>query len=218
MDESRNARRSGRQAEAARNDARILEAARAVFTADPEAPIAAVAARAGVGIGALYRRYRSKEELLRKLTRVGQARYIAETEAALADEGDPWEAFAQFMRRVVDADTHALTLHLAGTFSPTEEQWREGERAHALTVRLLERTKAAAALRSDIEIGDLTLLFEQLAGIALGDRERTEQLRHRYLALQLDALRTPGAAPLPGPAPAWEEINRRFAGPSAGNR
>jgi AcrR family transcriptional regulator len=218
MDESRSARRGGRQAEAARNDARLLEAARAVFTANPDAPIAAVAARAGVGIGALYRRYRGKDELLRKLTRDGQARYIAETEAALTDEGDPWEAFTQFMRRVVDADTHALTLHLAGTFSPTEEQWREGERAHALTVQLLERTKAAGALRPDIEIGDLTLLFEQLAGIALGDRERTEQLRHRYLALQLQAMHAPGAAPLPGPGPTWDEINRRFAGPSAAKR
>ena len=51
---------SGRRAEAARNDRRILEAAREVFVADPSAPIAAVAARAGVGIGALYRRYGSK--------------------------------------------------------------------------------------------------------------------------------------------------------------
>jgi AcrR family transcriptional regulator len=54
----------GRRAEAARNDQRILDAAREVFVADPGAPIAAVAKRAGVGIGALYRRYASKEELL----------------------------------------------------------------------------------------------------------------------------------------------------------
>ncbi len=47
---------SGRKAQAARNDTLILAAARAVFTADPSAPIAAVAERAGVGISALYRR------------------------------------------------------------------------------------------------------------------------------------------------------------------
>src|SRR4029079_6313948 len=45
---------SGRQAEAARNDQRILESARAVFVADPGAPITAVAKHAGVGISALY--------------------------------------------------------------------------------------------------------------------------------------------------------------------
>src|SRR3954447_17971206 len=145
MDETSGVRLSGRQAQAARNDLVILDAAREVFTADPEAPISAVADRAGVGISALYRRYRSKEDLLRQLTRDGLRRYVDETEAALADEGDAWEAFALFMRRVVDADTHTLTLHLAGTFTPTEEQWREGDRAAELTVRLLDRTKRAGA-------------------------------------------------------------------------
>src|SRR5215217_8845258 len=96
---------SGRRAEAARNDRRILEAARKVFVADPGAPIAAVATRAGVGISALYRRYGSKEELLRRLCAEGQRQYIAEAEAALAEE-DPWAAFTTFMRRIVDADTH----------------------------------------------------------------------------------------------------------------
>ena len=48
---------SGRQAEAARNDQRILDSARAVFVADPGAPITAVAKHAGVGISALYTRY-----------------------------------------------------------------------------------------------------------------------------------------------------------------
>src|ERR671939_278668 len=85
---------SGRRAEAARNDRRILDAAREVFVADPGAPIAAVAKRAGVGIGALYRRYGSKEELLRQLCGEGLQRYIAAVEAALADDDDPWEAFA----------------------------------------------------------------------------------------------------------------------------
>ncbi|HJZ49784.1 MAG TPA: hypothetical protein VKE41_21555 [Roseiflexaceae bacterium] len=37
------------------------------------------------------------------------------------------------------------------------------------------------------------------------------QLRHRYLALILDGLRA-AAAPLPGPAPHWEEMSRRYDG------
>lgn len=88
----------------------ILESARAVFVADPSAPIAAVAEHAGVGISALYRRYASKDELLRQLNRESLADYIADVEAALADERDPGEAFADFMRRRVDADSHSLTL------------------------------------------------------------------------------------------------------------
>lgn len=204
-------RLSGRQAEAARNDTRILEAARAVFTRDPEAPIAAVAERAGVGISALYRRYRSKDELLQQLSLDGLRRYIAEVEAALADDGDPWEAFAAFMRRALNADTHSLTLHLAGTFTPTETHWREGERAAQLTTRLLARTRDAGVLRPDFELGDISLVFEQLAAIEVGDAVRSNQLRHRYLALFLIALRD-DASPLPGPPPTWEEIRNRWAG------
>jgi AcrR family transcriptional regulator len=200
----------GRQAEARRNDQLILEAAREVFVADPEAPISAVAESAGVGIGALYRRYASKEELLRRLCAEGLRQYIAEAEAALADEGDPWASFTSFMRRIVDADTHSLTLRLPGTFSPTEELYRDSRKAQELNVRLFERTKAAGALRPDVKVDDLSLLFEQLAAVRIGDEERTRQLRRRYLALLLDALRVPSGSLLPGPPPSWEEISRRW--------
>jgi AcrR family transcriptional regulator len=210
MKETTPAPLSGRRAQAARNDQRILDAAREVFVADPGAPIAAVAERAGVGIGALYRRYASKEELLRQINAEALQRYIAAAEAALADDGDPWSAFADFMRRIVDADTHSLTLRLAGTFTPTDELTREAAKAQELNVRLFERTRAAGAIRSDIEVGDITLLLEQLAAVRVAGEERTRQLRHRYLALLLDALHASSGTQLPGPPPGWEEISRRW--------
>jgi len=201
---------SGRRAQAARNDRLILEAARAVFVADPEAPISAVAERAGVGISALYRRYASKEDLLRRLCLDGLHRYIAVVGAAVADEGDPWNAFATFMLRAVEADTPSLTLRLAGTFTPNDELYREAARAQELNVRLVTRTKAAGALRPDIEVEDIGLLLEQLATIRAPDPERSMQLRRRYLALFLDALHLPSAGPLPGPPPSWEEFQERW--------
>jgi AcrR family transcriptional regulator len=210
MEETTGARLSGRRAQAARNDALILEAAREVFVADPGAPIAAVAKRASVGIGALYRRYPSKEDLLRQINAEALQRYIAAAEAALADDGDPWSAFADFMRRIVDADTHSLTLRLAGTFTPTEELARQAARAQELNVRLFERTRAAGDIRPDIEVGDISLLLEQLAAVRVADEERTRQLRHRYLALLLDALNASSGTRLPGPPPGWEEISRRW--------
>lgn len=73
-------RKTARAPRRARNDLEILDAARTVLLADPSAPIAAVASRAGVGISALCRRYPSKEELLRELARDGLIRYIAELE------------------------------------------------------------------------------------------------------------------------------------------
>jgi AcrR family transcriptional regulator len=201
---------SGRRAEAARNDQRILDAARAVFVADPGAPIATVAERAGVGISALYRRYASKEELLRRLCADGLKTYIAAAEQALADDRDPWEAFAGFMRRVVDADTHSLTSRLAGTFTPTEELNRDAAVAQELNERLFERTRASGAIRADLDVNDLSMVFEQVASVRLGDEARTGQLRHRYLALLLEAMRRPSAAPLPGPPPTWREVAGRW--------
>jgi len=203
-------RLSGRRVQAARNDQLILEAARAVFVADPTAPISAVAERAGVGISALYRRYASKEELLRHLSLDGLHRYIAAAEAALADGGDPWVAFACFLRRIVDEDSHSLTLRLAGTFPPTEDLYREAGRAQELNVLLFDRTQAAGAIRPDMGVNDVALLLDQLAAIQVQDEERTRQLRHRYLALLLDGLHAAPSEPLPGPPPSWTEISERW--------
>jgi AcrR family transcriptional regulator len=211
MSEQRSAPMSGRRAQAAENDARILAAARAVFVDDPTAPISAVAARAGVGISALYRRYASKEDLLRQVCADGLDRYISAVEAALADEGDPWTAFARFMGRIVDEDTHSLTLRLAGTFTPTDELYRDAERSNQLNERLFARTQAAGAIRPDLTVSDLSFLFEQVAAVRAGDEARTRQLRGRYLALLLDGLRATSTAPLPGPPPSWEELRERWS-------
>jgi AcrR family transcriptional regulator len=203
---------SGRRAQAVRNDQLILDAARAVFDADPEAPIAAVAERAGVGISALYRRYRSKDELLQRLAAEGLRRYLDLVDAALGAAGDDaWTAFATFMHRCVEAGTSAMTVRFAGSFTPTEDMHRDGQRAFELTSRLLERTKAVGALRSEIEVGDVALLFELLQGVQLADPARTLEVRHRYLGLVLDALHFRSLEPLPGPAPTWSEITARYS-------
>lgn len=200
----------GRRAQAARNDERILEAARAVFVADPAAPIAAVAERAGVGIGALYRRYGSKEELLRRLCTDGLARYTALAEAAAAAADAPWESFVAFLEAVVEADTVSLIQPLAGTFTPTQELADLSERARAASGAVVRRTQEAGALRLDVELDDVALLLEQLAAVRIGDRARTAQLRRRYLHLALDGLHRTAAAPLPGPPPAQAELDQRW--------
>ncbi|OLT38410.1 TetR family transcriptional regulator [Actinomadura sp. CNU-125] len=201
---------SGRKAQAARNDELIRKAARAVFTADPGAPISAVAEHAGVGISALYRRYKSKEVLLQSLADEGMDRYLAEVERALADGGDPWEAFAAFMRRCLDIGAGSLTMRLAGNFEVTEEMSGKGREIHTATERLLDRTKEAGALRPEIAVGDVSVLLEHLHTIRIGDDARMNRLQHRYLALMLDALHLTGVAELPGPPPGWRELRGRY--------
>jgi AcrR family transcriptional regulator len=201
---------SGRRAQAARNDTAILEAAREVFVANPSAPIADVARRAGVGISALYRRYPSKEDLLRELCADGLRRYISAAEAASADDGDLWESFASFMQRVVEAEAASLTQRLAGTFAPSEDLYRAAAYAGELNRKVFDRAQQAGVIRPDADVNDLGLIFEQLASIDLGGRERTHELRRRYLALALDGLRAQPHDPLPGPAPSGEELTSRW--------
>ena len=200
---------SGRRGQAVRNDTVILEAARDVFLADPKAPIAAVAERAGVGISALYRRYASKEELLRRLCHDGLRLMIAEAEAAAA-EPDDWRALTGFLRRVVEADVHSLTVHLGGTFTPTAEMRQDAVRASTLVGALVERARAGGRLRRDADAEDIGLVLEGCSAIRLPDAERTSQLRQRYLALVIDGLAATGVPPLPGPAPQAEEMGWRW--------
>lgn len=206
---------SGRRREAARNDEVILQAARTVLLADPKAPVSAVAAAAGVGISALYRRYPSKEDLLRTLCHQGLLRFIAEAERAAA-EPDGWIAFTTFLRRIVDADVHSLTVHLAGTFPPTAEMQRDAVRSGELTAALFERAAASGRLRPDVVVEDISFLLEGTAAIRLPDQARTAELRRRYVALFIDALAASDAPELPGPAPRPGELNWRWqSGPAA---
>ena len=204
---------SGRQAEAARNDQRILESARAVFVADPGAPITAVAKHAGVGISALYTRYGSKEELLRTLCTDGLVIVINETEAAIERVGqgdDRWLVLADFMRHLADADTSSMTRAFAGKFAPTPEMFALANRSSELFDTFFALIRDV--LRPGIVQHDLSLVFELVAAIKFSSPERTTELRHRYLAVILDGLRAGHGdrEDLPGPPPSWPELSERW--------
>ena len=204
------ARLRGRQAQAAQNDQIILKAAREVFLADPTAPISAVAERAGVGIGALYHRYASKEDLLRTLCRDGQEIYLTEIRRALNSGEEPWEAFTGFLRRIVAANTHGLTVRLAGTFVPTAEQMALAEEMQSLSNELFELVRRTGLVRDDITYLDVGFLLELLAGVKLGDARRTAELRQRHLAVIIDGLRSGQHTSLPGQPPSWAEQTERW--------
>jgi AcrR family transcriptional regulator len=199
----------GRRGQAARNDTVIMDAARDVFLADPKAPIAAVADRAGVGISALYRRYAGKEDLLRKLCHDGLRRFIAEAESA-GTVDDDWAALSGFLEAIVDADVHSLTVHLAGTFTPTAEMGDDAQRANAMLEQLFTRAQRAGRIRDDAVVTDVGLLLEGCAAIRVPDPIRTKELRHRYLAQHLDGLSRRDAPQLPGPPPSSGELNWRW--------
>jgi AcrR family transcriptional regulator len=204
---------SGRRAEAARNDGIILDAARTVFLANASAPIADVAKEAGVGISALYRRYPSKEELLRELARDGLTRYIDDLRAGLVDDRDAWDAYVDCLHRIVDGQSQALAQRVAGKFTPTESLGRLAGEASELATALHRRTQRAGALRQDVSPAGVVLILEMVSFVDLPGPDRGRELRHRYLSLALQALHAPGEQSLPGSPATARDLTARWRAP-----
>src|SRR5246500_926181 len=84
--------------DAVRNRERLLEAAKAVFSAGgPEASLEAVARTAGVGIGTLYRHFPTREALFEAVYR-REVQQLADLAERLREEAEPVEALRQWMR------------------------------------------------------------------------------------------------------------------------
>ena len=107
-----------------------------------------------------------KEDLLRALCADGLRRYIEAAESALAEHEDPWEAFAAFMHREVDADASSLTVRLAGTFTPTPALYEAAARAGELNVAIFTRAQEAGAIRPDASVNDLGPILEHVLMLA----------------------------------------------------
>lgn len=86
-----------------------------------------------------------------------------------------------------------------------------GDQANRLMARLVRRVEAAGAVRADLHVNDLPMLFEQMAAVRVPDAARTSALRRRYLTLLFDALRPDAArARLPGRPLTEEELAERW--------
>lgn len=198
----------GRQAEARRNDRRVLEASREVFAEQgPDASMADIARRAGVGVASLYARYPSKAELVRAISAAGMNAIIDAVEQARRDP-DPWHGFTGFMQQCADAGAGGL-MQLAGTFEPTDEHIARVRRMHDALDGLLREVKASGTLREEIGPADVYLLLASLR-VQHPDTTAAAQLRRRYLAVLLAGLRAAPDDPLPGPSPTWQDLQRHW--------
>lgn len=213
-------RRVPRHDKARRNDRALLEAAREVVAVEgSRASVAAIAARAGVGIGTLYRRYRTKEELFQHLISVTLDLYLEAAQASAAID-DEWEAFTRYVTSVL-AFGPGWTAPLAGTVSPTVETVEKSRRADEAVAALVDRAHAAGVLRADANVIDVELLIEQLAKSPLVDQladrpelaDAVRDARARMVTIALDGLRATGAPPLPGSEPTQVLFSARWERP-----
>ncbi len=217
-----NRRQAARRDEVERNDRALLRAARAVVDEDgAHASVAAIAARAGVGVGTLYRRYRTKDELFQHLCTLALTDYLRAAEEGLESD-DLWDGLAHYITRAVLAGTGAFGA-IAGTFEVTEEMNELSTRGDDAAEELVRRAHAARVLRADVDPVDIALLIEQLGRSPLVETinkqgrtdlaEAADHARRRLIAIAIDGLRAPAQAALPEPRPGWELFTERWAGP-----
>ncbi|MFD0167116.1 TetR/AcrR family transcriptional regulator [Streptomyces decoyicus] len=88
--------------DAQRNLEHVLRAAREVFgELGYGAPMEDVARRARVGVGTVYRRFPSKDVLVRRIAEEETSRLTDQARTALGQEDDPWSALSRFLRTSV---------------------------------------------------------------------------------------------------------------------
>jgi AcrR family transcriptional regulator len=177
------------RADATRNHLRILTAAAAAFEeAGAAIPLDEIARRAGVGIATLYRRFGTREELIKA---VAEHVFAAEIATAIVEDGsDPWDDLVATITRTVEAfAAHPVLVSLAREHAVVGMDAMTAYRAAA--ERVLTRARDAGAVRADLVTADLKAVV--VMGLVANGKGGAGR---RHLTLLLDGLR-PTGRPLP---------------------
>lgn len=183
------------RADAVRNRERVLEAAKAVFSAGgPEASLEAVAKRAGVGIGTLYRHFPAREDLFEAVYR-REVEQLSELAEQLKNAKDPVDALRRWLRSNVEfvATKKGMSAALALTFQSSSELAAFSmDRLTKAIGSLLDRAVAAGQMRSDVSPEDL---LRALVGMCyMHDQPGWQSSVLRMLDVFVDGLRVQSAA------------------------
>jgi AcrR family transcriptional regulator len=180
--------------DAIRNRERVLEAAKAVFSAGgPEASLEAVARHAGVGIGTLYRHFPTREALFEAVYR-REVEQLAELAEELKADVSPTEALRHWLRANVEfvATKKGMSAALALAMNSSSELTTYSfERLTKAAAGLLDRAVAAGEIRGDISPEDL---LRALVGICyLHNQAGWQASVLRLLDVLVDGLGRPAA-------------------------
>jgi AcrR family transcriptional regulator len=184
------------RADAARNAERILRAARDVYgELGPEAPVEAIARRAGVGERTLYRRFPTKAELIRAALDQCIAEDLAPTIEAARRRDDPLGGLAELIHAAISlgAREHNLltAARRAGSLTPDIST-----SLYEALSELARRGQQAGVVRADLVADDLPRLIAMLHSV-LWTMDSDSDGWRRYVALMLDAISTNVRRPLP---------------------
>jgi AcrR family transcriptional regulator len=190
--------------DAARNRVKILAAALAAFDEEGvDVGVEAIAHRAGVGMGTLYRRFPTKELLIEAVVDELLEKVLSTARAALENESAA-DGFAEFLRAVGWLQfEHAGCL--ARLWTHTDSEWRN--RIEVLTRTLLARAQAAGTVRQDLVYEDVIVLFWSLRGVIEATSTISADAWLRFFELLLSSL-GPGGPPLVHPPLTAEQAQR----------
>ncbi len=177
------------RADARRNRERILAAAQAEFAVSGgEAQMDAIAARAHVGVGTVYRHFPTKEALVTQLVRQRFELFVVAARVALEVE-DPWEAFASFMQVTASGcAADAGTQHAFLQGDPDLGRRTAIETGlFALSQQLIDRGQAAGVIRPDFSAQDVGMVLCGVASSMVHSDSGWDWRRH--LAFVLDGVR-----------------------------
>ena len=146
------------RADAVRNRERLLEAAADIFSAGgPDASLEAVAKRAGVGIGTLYRHFPTREALFEAVYR-REVDQLSELAERLANEAEPVEALRRWLHanvRLVATKKGMVAALALAAHRPSELHAYSADRLTKAVGSLLDRAAKAGEIRADITPEDL---------------------------------------------------------------
>jgi len=173
------------RADARRNRERILDAARDAFAEHGRAvPLDEIATRAGVGPGTVYRHFPTKEALFQAVVTARVHDLVAEADRRAGDS-DPGAAFYGFLARLAaEGAAKRDTSDAIGIPGPVRAA------LHDALARLLDRARAAGAVRPGITAADLVAMLKGL--LIAGHDEPDPHRAARLLAVFTDGLRPPG--------------------------
>lgn len=182
------------RADATRNARKIVAAATEVWAEHgPDAPLDEIARRAGVGVATVFRRFSSKDDLVRACLEQAIADELEPTLERAAADADPWNAVVVTLEA-----TAAMVAHHRSTVAAARDPDAVTGRLQRPLVEaiwpVLARAQEAGVVRGDLEPTDVPVLISMLRSTMRAE-EAGEQWR-RYLALLLDGLHAPpGARP-----------------------
>ncbi|MFF0598621.1 TetR/AcrR family transcriptional regulator [Streptomyces antibioticus] len=169
------ARSAPLRVDAQRNLEHVLRAAREVFgELGYGAPMEDVARRARVGVGTVYRRFPSKDVLVRRIAEEETSRLTEQARAALGQEDEPWSALSRFLRTSVASGAGRLLPPQVLRVGVAEEDGAEGAPADQARVPQQRTQPGGGELRLVADEGTsgaagASAAASDAAGASLGD-------------------------------------------------